>query len=519
MAKKQIIISTILGGWSPAEYFAIQGQFRSSLGIDPDMPKDESTKRASGLIRPTSLAKFSSTNVSDVPYWFGTTPKDTKIYAYMKDGKVATYAAALTTETLEATVTSSSGNGMEYYDNKMLFAKNADVAAIVDLSGARTTTQSYWQGTLSKAALSNNAYPTIKGVPIPNHHMHRHTDNKLYICDVSSANFGQLHYIKTTKTTVEGDTDNGSTASALIMPWRGLWPVCTESYGTDLAIALIEGVDTSVSQRPAALVFWDTTSATAQKLIQVEFPDPLITAMKNVNGVLLVWSGNAQGGVRLSRFVGGYSREELAYFEEGVPPLQGAVDHLFTRVAWGGFVTEPATAASVFALGSKNKQLQMGVHNILKATSSGANGVVTALKYVLQANNNIRTPIVGWHDDSGNGIDKVSTTYGTSIWRSEMFRVGSKFEVLEVYIPLAQTVAANMTLVPTLYNDDGSVLKTLPTISTSTDATGQRFAHFNVDQSIGRSCFYLELAWSGSALLTVALPITILINTLDNVDE
>lgn len=515
---KQIQISTILGGWSPAEYFAQKGQFRSSLAIDPDMPKDEVTKRASGLLRPTSLAKFSGSNVSDVPYWFETTPKDTKIYAYMKDGKVATYTSALSSETLATTITSSSGNGCAYYDNKILFAKNTDIAAITDLSGANTVVQGYWVSTLGKTALTNNAYPTIKGVPIPNHHIHRHTDNKAYICDVSAANVGQLHYIKTTKTTVEGDTDNGSTYSALVLPWKGIWPVVTESYGTDLAIACIEGVDTSVSQRPAALVFWDTTSATAQKLIQVEFPDPLITALKNINGILYVFSGNAQGGVRVSRFIGGYTREELAYFEEGVPPLQGAIDHIFTRLAWGGFCTEPATAAAVFSLGSKNKQLMMGIQSILKATSAGANGIVTALKYVLHSSNNLRVPIVGWHDDSGNGIDKVSTTYGTAVFRSEMFRVGSKFEMLAMDIPLSQTLAANMTIVPTIYNDDGTVLKTCNTIN-ATNFANKNLCHFNLDQAPGKGSFFLELAWSGSVLCTVSLPITLTINTLDNTND
>src|SRR5574343_376407 len=90
IAKQIFTINTILPGWAASEYFEVQGQFLTSLGVDPEMPKDDSTNIPSGLLRPTSMAKFSASAMTGVPVWMDTTNKDLLTYVYANDGKVHT---------------------------------------------------------------------------------------------------------------------------------------------------------------------------------------------------------------------------------------------------------------------------------------------------------------------------------------------------------------------------------------------------------------------------------------------
>lgn len=511
MPRSTFTIRTILGGWSPTEQFGEEGQFRASLAIDPDFPASETGKRTSGLLRPTAMEDFSSTALTDAAKWLMTNPKTTNTYAYLANGVILSYDSNLANETAVGTPTNGNGSGAAYYDNYLYFTTTTDVARYGPLNGSPSLTNSYWTSTLSKTALANTTYPTVRGEVLPNHVMHRHTDGKLYFTDVVG-NQGVLHYIKTTKTTVEGDTDDTSTYNALDFPY-GYYPTAIESYGTELAVAVIEGTDTGVEQGNAKLSFWDTTSSSYQKITDVEFPDPLITALKNVNGVLYVFSGSAAGGVRVSRFIGGYSFEEVAYLEEGTPPMQGAVDHILNRIYFGTYVTEPASAACVFAIGSKRARLGRGIQNVLKTVSAGATQNVTALKLVQQNGFIKPAPIVAWRDDSNNGIDKLSTTYGTSVWQSEVVPVGRPFRVMKLQLPLAQAMAANMTLTAKIVVDNGTTTHTLRTINNTNFPNSEKNILLYDDGIRGKHDFYLELTWSGSALCTVSLPISIELET------
>jgi|ERR1051326_3586913 hypothetical protein len=521
MSNITLSIDSILGGEQASEFYGQKGQFLSSIGINPDFPKDDSSRQASGFLRPTAMAKFSGSTVTGVPLWIIPNPKDTNIYVYANDGKLHSVSSSLSMNSNPTAPTSASGNGAEYYDNYLYLAKNTDIARYGPLDGTPSLTQSYWVGSLGKTALTNTTYPSIRGIAIPNHPMHRHTDNKLYIGDVSAAsatggNKGVLHFIRTKKaSSIEGNTNDGSNANAVSFPY-GYYPTAIESYGSDLAVALIEGTNTTLKQKRAKVSFWDTTSTTYNKITDVEFPDPLITALKNVNGVLYVWSGNASGGVRLSRFIGGYSFEEVLYLEEGVPPFQGAVDAEMNRLIWGAYMTDPESFAVVKAYGSKMKALGTGTFTPFTATSATTtNQIVTAVKFVEQANNSRLRPIIGWADNSAKGLDSISTTYGVSRWDSSVFRIGRPFIIKKVRIPLAQAVAANMTLIPTIYVDEASSSTALTTINSTNYPNSERNVVLYPDVS-GKHNFYLSLRWSGTALLTVSLPITIEVELLND---
>lgn len=514
MGLQKVTIASVMDGWSVGDFFSKAGEFLSSIAIDPDMPSEETGNKPSGFLRPTAMAKFSGANVNASPMFITTNPKDNKVYVILNNGRFISFDSSLASETLIATLSTSEGQGMEYYDNAIYLARNLDIARYTPLDGSPAVVTSFWQGTLGLAALVNTTYPSIGGVEMPNHISHRATDDKLYICDVQAGK-GVLHYIKTTKTTVEGDTDDGSTLSKLTLGF-GLYPTTIETLGDDLAIGVIEGVDTGILQKPAKIMFWDKSSASFNKETSVELKDPLITAMKNVDGFLYVFSGFATGGCRISRFVGGYTLEEVAWIPDILPPLQGAVDHFLNRIMWGSRTSQPEASASVFSFGAKELKFPLGIHNIARATATGANPIVTALKVVQQNSGAKVLPIIAWKDDSGTGIDEKSTTYGNyNVWRSNLFTFANNFSIKEIRIPLAQAIAANMTLKVKIFGDNGSTTpatddNTLITVNNSGDFRDNRVVKIIPKRGF-QTDFFIQLEWEGTALLTVGLPIEILV--------
>ncbi len=504
MPIKQITIESVLGGWQSSKYFGMKDQFLNSIGIDPEMPDTDSDNKPSGLIRPTAMSKFSGANISaGTPLWFSTNPIDTNVYTYLTNGKFVSWDSALTNEALEGTITATGGNGMAYYDNAIYLAKNNDIARFYPLTSSPSVTQDYWTSTLSLGGLTDTTYPSILGQEIPNHPMFAHTDNKLYFGDVNNAGEGIISYIKTKKTTTQGDTNDGSTYEALDLPYKHS-PTCISNYNDNLAIGVIEGVDTTIEQGNAKLVIWKPGAESFS--IMAELGDPLITALRNVNGTLYVFSGSASGGCRVSRYLGGQTFEELAYLPDQYPPLQGAVDNLLNKLIWGGQTTEPSASASVFSIGGKSNALNLRVHNILKTTSIGANGFVSALKYVQQGAT--VQPIVAWKDDAIVGVDKLGTTYSSNTWSSALYRVGQNFTVKKIRIPFVQTLGANMTVKVNIVADGVS------TEISEINSTNYSGKHVTLHPTIaGKNDFYIQLVWSGTALLTVGLPILVTYET------
>ena len=511
MAKQQFIINTILPGWGTSEYFYLPGQFLTSIGVDPEMPAVEtsSSSKPSGLLRPTSMAKFSASEITGAPVWIETNNKDTNAYVYTKDGKVHVVDSnlAMTTALNSGNaLTTASGNGLAYYNNYLYGCSNTDVWRYGPLNGSPTLAQTFWTG-LSLTALANTTYPTIRGVVMPNHPMHVHkANNRLYFADVTSDNVGCISMIKTKKVTVEGDTNDTAVPSAykaldLYYNW---YPTCIASFGDELVVGIIDGINTTVKNGNAKVAFWlPVPSATSYNRV-IELPDPLITSIKNVNGQLYIFSGSATGGLRISRYVGGEAFEEVYYSDEQVPPLQGAVDYSVNRIIWGAHTTTPATSASVMAVGSRSRGMNIGVQNILKSSSAGTTPWVTACKYVsLGATTQ---PILGFTDGTEKGLDKISTTYGTSIWRSQVFSLGKNGKVISVRLPFAQAIADNMAMTVKIYKDDGSASSTIKSIS-NTNESGKRDIMIYPQGVYFKNNFFLELTWTGSALLTIATPI------------
>jgi len=466
----QLQVKSILAGFSSSENLRREGEFGASLAIDPILPDTDGGIRPSGIIRPSQMTKFSGANVNSVPLFILTNPKNTKVYVVLSNGRVISYNNSLGSETLIGTLTGDIARGAAYYDNYLYIARTADIARYGPLDGTPSLTQDYWTNTLGLAALRNETYPSINGVTLPNHFMWRHTDNKLYVCDVLSSNKGALHTVKTTKTTVEGDTNDGSSYNSLDLQ-HGWWPIVGCSFGTYVLVAFIEGTSITVNQKPARLILWDTVSDSFEDVtIDKNFKEPLITALQPMDdGSVMIFSGKASGGCRIDRFYSLNAVQHIGYIADAYPPLPGAVDFYSGRTAFGSKCTVPATAACVFAQGSPLPEMPMGLHNILKSTLSGNNPQVTALKYVQQDDADLE-PIIGAKDDSNYQMEKLTTNTGTSL-----------------------TVKA--------YFDNGSSSKTVATI----DNTSVRFAsNKTIDiksgELRGKNDFYLQFEWGNGAI-------------------
>lgn len=517
---KKVTINSILGGMSSTQYFASEDSYQSSISIDPDMPIGSDVK-ASGCLVPVVYEEFSGANITGYPKWIITNIKNTNLYIYNSDGKVVSYDYALANETLVGTPTSGAGNGAVYYNNYIYFTTPTDVSRYGPLDGSASLVNNVWTGATlgSLGGLTNTTYPTIKGVAIPNHPMHYHGDLSVYFADVVNG-AGVLHRIKTTKSTAEGDTNDGSSFNALDLP-KGWFITDIDSWGLDVAILAVQNSSSVIEQGKSALFLWDPTNTNTFYRGPIFLPDPLATSMKNVNGRLYIWSGNAVSGCRLSEYIGGDSISEIAFIEDGQLPMAGACDATGGRLVWGTTTTTPEASVSVMAYGSKNSKLQKVLHNIARSTSTGANGVCTALKAVQQGSITQKL-IIGSGDDSAKQLDKYSTT-GTydALWRSKIITVGSRFTVDKLRIPLGTALAANQSLVCKIVYDDGSATKTLNTINTTNFTTGTRRIIFNqqdiLDGSITpQNNFYIELNWAGTVNLPVIFPLEIIIDTADD---
>jgi hypothetical protein len=522
MSKQTLRIDSIFGGHAPSQYFGAKDSYNASLAVDPDYPISSSGVKASGFVVPIGYSDFSGSNVNAPVIAIINNPKNTLTYVVLNNGKLISYNSSLGSETLVGTVTGSTASGAFYYNNYIYImgtgASANDVSRYGPLNNSPSLTNGVWTGATlgSLTALTDTTYPTIRDVELPNHWGFVHSDGAAYFLDFKNGQ-GMIHKIKTTKTTDEGDTNNSSAYNVLDLPF-GFYPTALTSYSTDIAIIGIQTTDSTVDQGKAAMFLWDPTNTDSFYAGPIHLADPLATAILNDNGILKVWSGNASSGVRISRYVGSESFEEIIYSEEGTPPFPGAVDARGSRLVWGGWTTYPATSGCVWAYGSKNAALPKGINNIMTISGSGDDPHVTALKFVLQANNKQPQMAVGWRTDSADGIDKYSATATLTSKIRWMFNLGRQFDITKIRIPFAGAVAANTSITPTLYLDDASSSKVLTAIN-NTNFPSKRKVVYKTPElvgAVGENNFMLELSFGDTNPLTVALPIVIEINLHDD---
>lgn len=520
MAIINLQITSIMGGHSPLFHGAGEGQFISSLAIDPEA--SESLK-PSGYILPVGYAKFSSSVPSGAPMWIVTNPVNQNHYVYGADGELYSYDSVLSSETSIGTPTSGAGNGSAYYNDYVYLATPTNVSRYGPLSGAAAIVNTAWTGATlgSQSALTNSTYPGTRNVDYPNHAMHVHTDGSLYFLDFASGQ-GMVHKIKTDST----GTNDGSAYNVLDLPF-GVRPFDLEGYGTDLAVVgSVLGSSTTVKQGGSFLFLWDTFADSFYR--QVPIPSAFASAIVNVGGTLYIWGGSIDFGWHLYRYTGGYDVEQLWDSHEGSPPYAGAVDTFGDRVAWGSYITgTPSIAACIMAYGYQNERLgRDAVHNIGVVDSLNTLPVVSSLKFAQQAQRT-KAPIIGWRTDTSAayGLSKVSAAAAKNSWFwSPPFQVNKPFKVREIRIPLTDPVTSTVNIRPRIMFDDQGTTKTLTAIN-NTNYPGESVVRYNdleIEEAtsagyVGKNNFFLELQWdAGTSAIGVALPIDITIETLDD---
>ena len=529
-SEPQIIrIESILGGQSSNSNFLSNNQFRTGQGINPTLPKGDSSSSpfdilSSGLIRPTGVTSVASP--SNTVLWMVSDIKNANgaIFMYGALGSVYALDAALnifyTNDDLNDGG-NAHGNGMAYYDNYIYYSRDTTVARYGPLTSGTLNgsfTDDYWVSTLGLPALQNN-YPTeaydasyplypISASPYndysyPSHVLHRHSDGRLYIADIVD-NKGTIHYIQTTKNTVEGDTNAGSTYNKVQVGY-GLYPSAMESYGSQLAIAFFESRNAEVKGANAKVAFWDTSSQTVNQISWAEFPDAFISAIKNVNGVLYFFSTNIyKNGYRITRYVGGNTFQDVYVSPDGICPPSGAVITDGNNLYYGGASQIPVPAANVYMYDTQNDAV---FPIIAPAADVATDPQVTSM--IFATGPGTRQGIVS--ATSTPGIFKESVDYGTvdQYFWSKTYNLGGKFKIKKITIPLAQTISSGMEFKVSIYTDDGAGTKHSLVTVNNTTYPGANFVELRPENATGKYNFWLEFLFTGTILCTVALPITI----------
>lgn len=524
MADFQIKIESIQGGHKPDYGTSPEGTYLQAVNIDPEGPGNSSSRiYSTGMITPVQSTDFSAPGgkLSAAPMWILTPGRDTNIYVYGYNGQVTRYdGLTLGTETvLSSSIGQSVGNGAAYYNNYLYFATSADVHRYGPLDGSPSMTLSAWTNTLGQPILSAAcAYPatTIGGVTWPNHPMHVHVDNKLYIADfISATGKSCVSWISSA-----GDgTLPGAGRDALDIPF-GYTITDIESFGNDLAILVIpigkySGGPVSKTGK-AALLLWDGFSSSFYR--QVDISDPMASAMVNHNGELRIFAcGSGQRYIRLLGYTGSNSFRDLDYIYNTTPPLAGAVDVVGGMLAYGTTGITNATLkeyTGIMTYGTRNARTNPAArHMIMSPQTLQANHLVTALSFVDYLG---RYPVIGSIGGTGSALTKKGTgtdmsLNGTSIFLGP-FQFGQEFEITKIRFPFDLAISANSTVDLLAFIDDTQTSGTSYTISNSV-YNGAKVVDLGVAYK-GNYNIFFQINFSGTQAISINLPITIWGRTL-----
>lgn len=368
MAQLEIKIDSIFDGIMPSALFGEVGQFQSSLGIDPDMPRtdDATDAKAAGIIRPVHYEKFSGSLLEGCPIAIITNPKDSYVYVVTRNGLLVRYDSDLENEALVGTTSTHYAEGGFYYNNYIYITTLVDVCRYGPLDGTAAFTNNVWTGSTlgNKTGLVNNNYPSsLLGVSYLKHYGISHLDGSAYFLDYS-AGVGYVHKIETTASAgVEGAANVGSDYGLLDLP-KNYLPITLTSYGNDLAVAACLTNNSDIIQGGAALFLFNPADTIPSFYRKIPLPDSLCSVLWYNNGFLNGLSGDINGGYRLFEYAGGDTIQTLKIIEEGNLPLQGAAAAIANRLVWAADNIDPATASGLYGYASKSDLFSRGLHHV-----------------------------------------------------------------------------------------------------------------------------------------------------------
>lgn len=519
-------IESILGGRSPLWQMGGENQFLESIGIDPERTYT-SKARAIGTIQPvgsTPLATGSS--LPDTPMWILGANTTTGIFVYGGSGTIYTFSNTWVVDDDAGyyKLSNANGDGACVYNNYLFLATETNIARYGPLNATPKLETEFWTATTAKycgmSALTDNSsrFIATRNITYPQHVLHPHTDGYVYVADYASGQ-GLIHYFYF----AYDGTGTTATMSALTLP-PGYIVTDLESYGTDLAILCSPDVDYSSGARPkpqnSALFLWDTVSDSFYRHIPIN--EAIATAMVNKNGELYILSGAIEQGGKLSKYIGGYSFQDLCQFEEGTPPPAGAVDALGNMVVWGVAGSVPTTYAGIMSYGHRNGALPRTASKIIMRISHTNSDyplpVVSSLKFLGQAG----YPRLGWRTDSDGsgykyGVDQATTapTAFANMFSSKVFNLGKPFTIRRITIPLTAAVASGMAIYGKVYVDNELANWDLPDIKDTNFPSSERIIDFPNLSIKGNLNFYLQFIWRGTTEVGIIPPIDIEVEVYD----
>lgn len=511
MAKFTVTYDSILGGHTPVEFAPEKSKYTFGFSIDPEFPLS-GLVRTSGSIVGVKYSKFSSTPVNAAPVAVLTTPKDTNIYTVLTNGKIVSYSSLFGTETTVGTCAGSTAAGATYYNNYIYIfgtgASTNDISRYGPLDGTPALVDGVWTGATlgSQTALTNTTYPTGGASLYPNHWGHVHSDNKLYFTDFKNGR-GMVHCIKTTKTTAEGDTNDGSAYQVLTLPIN-MRPSDIETYGLDIAVTAFQTTNSILNQGRSAMYLWDTTSGNFYR--EVPIVAPMASAVINKKGELYVFAGDLTRGYSLLRYLGGYSFESLYTSNTGWTPYASGVDIDGNRLVWGSATVDAPFGAGVFALGYRDQRLPgNAVNQVANYTGAGdANATPTCVRQIQQNSGKNPQYVIGWRDGSAYGLDKLDGTQSGGTFYGRQIIVGQRFKINKIRLPLSSAVAAGTSFTVNVLTDGTGSAGTARTINNTNDAGKKNI--IIAPATVGENSFMLQIVYSNTTFGPhVMLPITI----------
>lgn len=250
------------------------------------------------------------------------------------------------------------------------------------------------------------------------------------------------------------------------------YPVAIDSFGTDLMIVANDG-------NRSALFLWDTVDSSFYK--EIHLPYKRATGLKVHNGTPYIFGGD-DDGYSVSVYTGGDTVQPLHYIDNGLPPVQGAIDAKDHRLAWGSSQTYPEARGCIWAFGSKTGT--QGLHNI----------------------GTVGSQITSLHNGSAGSDIGIATRGGTydSIWRSEILSFGRPFDLEEIVIPLGADLGVNDKVTfKVMYDNESSS----QTYVVEKDTYPDRIIRLNPEAQ-GVSNALLEIHIESTTQIHVQLPIT-----------
>ena len=437
-------------------------------------------------------------------------------------------------------------NGDVYSPGRLAMLQNGNW---VLFAGSTDISIALYNSSLTANALGNEPYSTIGNYTLPNHTIHKHTDNNLYFVDFKHGQ-GTLNRIATGSSIYASDIMDfavgdfitgdisGATATILVIN-QDIQSVFTGAdFGGELVLVGVSGTfqngeiiraigdkrariagtlkvgysntnsdeavlrfasgekPTSISSYGTDLVVGYETQNTAGLFFwdtfagsfyrNISLPYPKLSALYSHNGDLYTFGGSDT--LSLGRYIGGETIQEIFHCDHATLPLQGAITSYHNKIIFGSSQTYPASRGTIWAWGSKATVPQR-LHAI------GSNPEQISALIVENINGDLIT--------SSNGLYRKASSGFNSIWRSRMFNISQPFTITSITFPFSG-VLGTTTITAKIYYDNE---RTSDTHTLELDENSRSFTINPTRQ--GTTNFFIELTFSGNTFVAINFPIRI----------